>query len=206
MFIFAVVQECLPAQSLQSGRRIGDPPARRQPDQPAEQSVGKLAHMPDRILAAALHEPRRQYNIRVSSVLSLRLQLLVNPGNIARIMLSVRIHLDDIAVFSADRILIAKLQGTAIAEVKHMRDQRMPMRLHDPVRGIRRRIVHDENIGNRRNLRRFQFFQNSFYIPFFIICRNNNQHFLRLFHFHNSSSSSFFCSPQSILRASAACP
>ncbi len=110
-------------------------------------------------------------------------------------MLSVRIHLDHIGIFAADRVFISKLQGAPVPQIKDMGYQRMSVCLYDPVRRVRGRVIHDQNIRNLRDLRAFQLLQHPLYIFLLIVCRNDNQQFFLCF-FSTIVSSLFFLGKQ----------
>ena len=99
-------------------------------------------------------------------------------------MLSVRIHLDHIGIFAADRVFISKLQGAPVPQIKDMGYQRMSVCLYDPVRRVRGRVIHDQNIRNLRDLRAFQLLQHPLYIFLLIVCRNDNQQFFLFLLYH----------------------
>ena len=96
-------------------------------------------------------------------------------------MLTVCIHLYNIAVSFTHRIFITKLQTTPITQIKYIGNHRMVSLFSHMICLILRRIIHDQYICNLRYLRLFQFFQKRNDCFFLIVCRNNDQDFFFCF-------------------------
>lgn len=103
------------------------------------------------------------------------LQLVVDHGDIAHIVLAVTVHLDDIFVSVPDRVFVSGLQRTSVSHVEQLGYHGILHLLHDPVGGIRGRIVNDKDIRHLGQPQTFHLRQHVSNVLPFIIGRYDNQ-------------------------------